>query len=108
MKEAAGPAAKISTMDQASVIPTGWRDSTDSIHIADTRAGSDELLQRLADLVDGIVRLSNTTEHLPIDIRQSSSWTIVEHAHKLLSVSGASSEIQLKPVTEDALSLIPK
>jgi hypothetical protein len=101
MKEAAGPATKISTMDQASVIPTGWRDSRDSMHIADTRAGSDELLQRLADLVDGIVRLSNTTEHLPINIRQSDNWTILEHAHKLLSVTGASSEIQLKPVTED-------
>ena len=71
------------------------------MHIADTRAGSDELLQRLEDLVDGIVRLSNTTELLTIDIRQSDNRTILEHAHKLLSVTGASSEIQLRPVTED-------
>jgi hypothetical protein len=101
MKEAAGQATKISTMDQAPVVHTGWRDSKDSMHLADTRAGSDELLQRVSELVDGIVRLSNTTEHLPINIGQPDEWTIFEHAHKLLSVTGASSEIQLKPVAED-------
>jgi hypothetical protein len=100
MKEA-GQARTISTIGQEPIVHTGWRDSTDSMHLVDTRADSEDLLQRVSDLVDGIVRLSNTTEYLPINLGQPHKWTLLEHAHKLLSVTGASSEIEIQPIAED-------
>jgi dTDP-glucose 4,6-dehydratase len=55
----------------------------------------------VSDLIDGIVRLSRSTEHLPVNIGNPDEWTILECAREILAITGASSEILFKPLPQD-------
>ena len=55
----------------------------------------------VSDLIDGIVRLSRSTEHLPVNIGNPDEWTILECAREILAVTGAKSEILFKPLPQD-------
>jgi dTDP-glucose 4,6-dehydratase len=55
----------------------------------------------VSDLIDGIVRLSRSEEHLPVNIGNPNEWTILECAKEILSVTGSKSEIALKPLPQD-------
>jgi dTDP-glucose 4,6-dehydratase len=55
----------------------------------------------VSDLIDGILRLSRSAEHLPVNIGNPDEWTILECAREILAVTGAKSEIILKPLPQD-------
>jgi dTDP-glucose 4,6-dehydratase len=55
----------------------------------------------VSDLIDGIVRLSRSNEHLPVNIGNPNEWTILECAKEVLSVTGSKSEIVRKPLPQD-------
>jgi dTDP-glucose 4,6-dehydratase len=51
----------------------------------------------VSDEVDGIVRLSRSSEHEPVNIGNPTEFTILECAKKVIAVSGSASEIQYEP-----------
>ena len=53
------------------------------------------------DLIEGIVLLSRSREHTPVNIGNPEEWTILECAREILSVTGARSEILFKPLPQD-------
>jgi dTDP-glucose 4,6-dehydratase len=53
------------------------------------------------DLIEGIVRLSRSSEHMPVNIGNPVEWTILECAHEVLAVTGSKSEIVRKPLPQD-------
>jgi dTDP-glucose 4,6-dehydratase len=55
----------------------------------------------VSDLIDGIVRLSRSEEHLPVNIGNPDEWTILECAKEVLAVTGAKTEIVMKPLPQD-------
>jgi dTDP-glucose 4,6-dehydratase len=55
----------------------------------------------VSDLIDGILRLSRSNEHLPVNIGNPDEWTILECAREILAVTGASTEIIFKPLPQD-------
>lgn len=55
----------------------------------------------VSDLIDGIVRLSRSDEHLPVNIGNPDEWTILECANEVLSVTGSDSEIVRMPLPPD-------
>jgi dTDP-glucose 4,6-dehydratase len=55
----------------------------------------------VSDLIDGIVRLSKSSEHLPVNIGNPNEWTILECAREVLSVTGSTAEILFKPLPVD-------
>ena len=55
----------------------------------------------VSDLIDGIVRLSRSQEHLPVNIGNPNEWTILECAKEVLAVTGAKTEIVMKPLPQD-------
>jgi dTDP-glucose 4,6-dehydratase len=55
----------------------------------------------VSDLIDGIVRLSRSTEHLPVNIGNPDEWTILECAREILAITGSKSEILFKPLPQD-------
>jgi dTDP-glucose 4,6-dehydratase len=55
----------------------------------------------VADLIDGILRLSCSKEHLPVNIGNPEEWTILECAREILAVTGAATEILFKPLPQD-------
>jgi dTDP-glucose 4,6-dehydratase len=55
----------------------------------------------VSDLIDGILLLSRSSEHLPVNIGNPDEWTILECAREVLSVTGAASEIISRPLPED-------
>ncbi|HEU4635244.1 MAG TPA: UDP-glucuronic acid decarboxylase family protein [Edaphobacter sp.] len=55
----------------------------------------------VSDLIDGIVRLSKSEEHLPVNIGNPTEWTIAECAKEVLAVTGSESEIVYKPLPQD-------
>jgi dTDP-glucose 4,6-dehydratase len=55
----------------------------------------------VSDLIDGIIRLSRSTEHLPINIGNPDEWTILECAREILEVTGSESKILFKPLPQD-------
>lgn len=55
----------------------------------------------VSDLIDGIVRLSRSEEHLPVNIGNPVEWTILECAKEVLAVTGSKSEIVRKPLPQD-------
>jgi dTDP-glucose 4,6-dehydratase len=55
----------------------------------------------VSDLIDGILRLSRSHEHLPVNIGNPEEWTILECAREVLSVTGAGTEIIFKPLPQD-------
>jgi dTDP-glucose 4,6-dehydratase len=55
----------------------------------------------VSDLIDGIVKLSRSEEHMPVNIGNPVEWTILECAQEVLAVTGSKSEIVRKPLPQD-------
>jgi dTDP-glucose 4,6-dehydratase len=53
------------------------------------------------DLVEGIVRLSRSDEHLPVNLGNPIEFTILECARTVLEVTGSKSELCFEPLPED-------
>src|SRR5260370_12522101 len=54
----------------------------------------------VSDLIDGILRLSRSNEHLPVNIGNPDEWTILECAREVLAVTGARTEVLFKPLPQ--------
>ena len=54
-----------------------------------------------SDLIDGILRLSRSGMHDPVNIGNPQEWTILECAQEVQSVIGSRSEIVFKPLPQD-------
>lgn len=55
----------------------------------------------VSDLIEGILRLSRSTEHTPINIGNDIEWTILECAREVLAVTGANVKIVFRPLPQD-------
>ncbi len=55
----------------------------------------------VSDLIDGIVRLSKSDEHLPVNLGNPVEWTIMECAREVLAVTGSKSKIRHEPLPTD-------
>lgn len=55
----------------------------------------------VSDLIEGILRLSRSDEHLPVNIGNPDEWTILECAKEVLEVTGSHSKIVHKPLPPD-------
>jgi dTDP-glucose 4,6-dehydratase len=55
----------------------------------------------VSDLIDGIVRLSKSAEHMPVNIGNPSEWTILECAKEVQALVGVGGEIVFKPLPQD-------
>jgi dTDP-glucose 4,6-dehydratase len=55
----------------------------------------------VSDEIDGIVRLSKSDEHAPVNIGNPTEWTILECAKAVLEVTGSESKIIHKPLPQD-------
>jgi dTDP-glucose 4,6-dehydratase len=55
----------------------------------------------VSDLIDGILRLSRSDEHMPVNIGNPVEWTILECAREILAVTGAKTEIRFEPLPQD-------
>jgi dTDP-glucose 4,6-dehydratase len=55
----------------------------------------------VSDLIDGIVRLSKSDEHLPVNLGNPVEWTILECAQEVLAVTGSKSGIRYEPLPVD-------
>jgi dTDP-glucose 4,6-dehydratase len=55
----------------------------------------------VSDLIDGIVRLSRSDEHLPVNIGNPHEFTILECAKAVLEVTGSKSKIRFEKLPED-------
>jgi dTDP-glucose 4,6-dehydratase len=55
----------------------------------------------VSDLIDGIIRLSKSDEHLPVNIGNPEEWTILECAQEVLAVTGSKSKIRHEPLPVD-------
>ena len=55
----------------------------------------------VSDLIDGIVRLSESAEHTPVNIGNPAEFTMLECAQEVLGVTGSKSEIVHKPLPQD-------
>jgi dTDP-glucose 4,6-dehydratase len=55
----------------------------------------------VSDLIDGILRLARSEEHLPVNLGNPNEWTILECAHEILAVTGSSSDIHFLPLPQD-------
>ena len=55
----------------------------------------------VSDEIDGIVRLSRSSEHEPVNIGNPTEFTILECAKKVIVVSGSASKIQFEPLPQD-------
>lgn len=55
----------------------------------------------VADEIEGILRLSRSREHYPVNIGNPEEWTILECAQQVLAVTGSKSRIRFEPLPED-------
>jgi dTDP-glucose 4,6-dehydratase len=55
----------------------------------------------VADLIEGILRLSRSDEHLPVNIGNPVEWTVAECAEEVLAVTGSSSKVVNLPLPVD-------
>lgn len=55
----------------------------------------------VSDLIDGIMRLSKSEEHDPVNLGNPTEWTILECAREIQSLIGAQSEILFRPLPRD-------
>ncbi len=55
----------------------------------------------VSDLIEGIIRLAASNEHLPVNIGNPVEWTIAECAREVLAVTGSSSGIKKLPLPPD-------
>lgn len=55
----------------------------------------------VSDLIDGIVKLSKSAKHGPVNIGNPTEWTILECAKEIQSLIGSSCEILFQPLPQD-------
>lgn len=55
----------------------------------------------VSDEIDGILRLSRSEEHLPVNIGNPNEFTMIECAQEVLRVTGSKSKISFMPLPED-------
>jgi dTDP-glucose 4,6-dehydratase len=55
----------------------------------------------VSDEVDGILRLSRSSEHLPVNVGNPTEFTILECAKKVIAITGSASHIQFEPLPQD-------
>jgi len=55
----------------------------------------------VSDEIEGILRLSRSQEHLPVNIGNPNEFTMIECAHEVLRATGSSSRISFLPLPED-------
>ena len=55
----------------------------------------------VADLIEGILRLSRSEEHMPTNIGNPVEFTILECAEAILEVTGSKSELVFEPLPQD-------
>ncbi|HEU5339974.1 UDP-glucuronic acid decarboxylase family protein [Edaphobacter sp.] len=55
----------------------------------------------VSDLIEGILRLSRSDEHLPVNLGNPNEWTIIECANEVKTVTGSRSEIRFMPLPQD-------
>ena len=55
----------------------------------------------VTDLIEGIVRLSRSPEHEPVNLGNPIEWTIAECAQEVLRVTGSSSRVRSLPLPVD-------
>jgi len=55
----------------------------------------------VSDEIEGIVKLSQSDEHLPVNIGNPHEWTVLECARAVLRVTASSSRIVHRPLPED-------
>jgi dTDP-glucose 4,6-dehydratase len=53
------------------------------------------------DLIEGILRLSRSEEHLPVNIGNPDEFTILECAQAVLEATGSASELRFEPLPQD-------
>jgi dTDP-glucose 4,6-dehydratase len=53
------------------------------------------------DLIEGILRLSRSEEHLPVNIGNPNEFTILECAQAVLELTGSASELRFEALPED-------
>jgi dTDP-glucose 4,6-dehydratase len=53
------------------------------------------------DLIEGILRLSRSEEHMPVNIGNPDEYTILECAQAILEVTKSRSEMRFKPLPQD-------
>jgi dTDP-glucose 4,6-dehydratase len=55
----------------------------------------------VSDLIEGILALADSDEHLPVNIGNPDEWTILDCAEEILMVTGLDREIIYKPLPQD-------
>ena len=55
----------------------------------------------VSDEIEGILGLSRTDEHLPVNVGNPHEWTILECAKTVLRVTGSTSKIVYRPLPQD-------
>jgi dTDP-glucose 4,6-dehydratase len=55
----------------------------------------------VSDEIEGIVRLSRSAEHLPVNIGNPSEFTILDCARKVIAVAKSASQIRFEPLPVD-------
>src|SRR5260370_28424212 len=55
----------------------------------------------VSDEIEGIVGLSRTDEHLPVNVGNPCEWTILECAEAVIRVTGSASKVVFKPLPQD-------
>jgi dTDP-glucose 4,6-dehydratase len=55
----------------------------------------------VSDLIEGILRLSRSGEHYPVNIGNPMEFTILECAQAVLEVTGSKSVLRFEPLPED-------
>jgi dTDP-glucose 4,6-dehydratase len=55
----------------------------------------------VSDLIDGIVRLSRSDEHEPVNIGNPNEWTVLDCAKEVQALVGSHCEIVFKPLPQD-------
>jgi dTDP-glucose 4,6-dehydratase len=53
------------------------------------------------DLIEGILRLSRSSEHMPVNLGNPNEFTILECAQAILEVTGSKSELRFEALPED-------
>jgi len=53
------------------------------------------------DLIEGILRLSRSEEHFPVNIGNPNEFTILECAQAVIEATGSKSELRFEPLPED-------
>lgn len=55
----------------------------------------------VSDLIAGILLLSQSTEHMPVNIGNPVEFTILECAQEILSITGSKSKLRFEPLPQD-------